>query len=152
MIKDFDSTRWLLAGAALLMGGILTGCAHSPKSTHHHSSLISPHRVKDLTRPPAPAYYVVSEHFYGYYGTCWRPWPAGWEPCVEPCTSWPVTVTDHPLSPEIVPLPPTELAPPWLPPEQPPGASRGQPQPPARELPPVAPAETGRPLLSDFFR
>jgi hypothetical protein len=151
-MKAFDPARWVLLSLVLWTAGLATGCSHAPKTSHHHSSLISQHRLAVLTQPPAPAYYVVSDHFYGYHGTCWREWPPGWAPCVEPCSTWETAPSDHWLSPDMVPLPPADFAPPPMPSAGVHQPMRAPPHPPARELPAAESSEAGRPLLSDFFR
>jgi hypothetical protein len=57
-----------------------------------------------------PSIAVYSSPFYGYYRTCWRPWPGGQPPC--PCYPSPTTTeqptprtgtTEHTI--ELLPLP-----------------------------------------------
>jgi hypothetical protein len=57
-----------------------------------------------------PSIAVYSSPFYGYYRTCWRPWPGGQPPC--PC--YPIPTTTEQPAPragtsertiELLPLP-----------------------------------------------
>lgn len=51
-------------------------------------------RIKTRNRQPVVP--VVNNEHYGYYPTCWQPWPAGWHPC---------SGAGHPLN--RTPAPPT---------------------------------------------
>ena len=98
--------RWALCLLLLGSAGLATGCAHAPKPPQ--SSLISEQRLQYLSTPPPPGTYYASEAFHGYYGTCWRPWPYGWQPCVEPICG--TAMPNAPLGVELMP-PPQDLPP-----------------------------------------
>jgi hypothetical protein len=54
--------------------------------------------------------------FYGYYPTCWRPWPAGWN-------SWNCGLVVAPLTPPKASTPAKEEEPERIPPPRPETAS-----------------------------
>lgn len=100
----------------------LGGCIHHSDPLFKSTTLsYFPPRCAASPQQPPPLY-RADPLFHGYYGTCWRLWPEGWEPCADACL-WPIdSVVPVPLETELLPtpaeslpmapLPEPELAPP----------------------------------------
>lgn len=64
------------------------GCTTTPKHSVAEASTLSyfPHRSATDPRPATP--FQVEPCYYGYHGTCWRPWPEQWRECSDEDFLW----------------------------------------------------------------
>lgn len=127
------SIRWTMLSLMLGLTGLVAGCAPAKNLLHRAHTACRNAELRSLCTPlPSPCYCGVTE-MYGYYGTCWRPWPGEWVPCREPCFTCGPPPTDQAMPLEVVPA---EAAPAEA---LPPPAERAHEAPPP-SAPPIGPA------------
>ena len=121
MMTQPASTRWALSSLVIVFAALMAGCTHTTKALQKSCTSMRNEHLKCLVQPSPAPNYCASNEFYGYYGTCWRPWPDGWTACNACCLAGAAAVTDNAAPLEAVPAVPDGEARP-LPPTQPEGA------------------------------